>query len=143
MTTTKNIFLRFGDLPAAGKSQCHTLTDGTWDEGRWDDLADDRKAEFEAVGYSEQDGIVYEPGVSVYELDPMSDPSEKIIEFHIGTSRRADVLFVIDRPAYLVSGTRLDSTGFCGEPLLCDATVVESVELVSFKRGILTVKRVS
>jgi hypothetical protein len=138
----KDLFLRFGDLPLNGKSECHTLTGGTWDEGTWNELSDERRAEFEAVGYTEDDGAVYEPGVSVYGLTWDADTDAETLEFDAAASRPDDVDFVTDgRPAFLVSGDRLEITGFCGEPLLMNAEIVEAVELVSFRKGVISVRR--
>ena len=106
-------------------------------------MSPDRQAEFLAAGYTEDDGTVFEPGISVFEIMDGFNSTDDVIEFHIGTARNDDVDFVSDRPAFLVTGNRLDITGFCGEPLLADAQVIGSVELVSFKRGILTVRRTS
>lgn len=137
------LYLHFGDLPASGRSVCYTLTDGTWDEGRWADLSDERRAEFEAVGYSEIDGRVYEPGLSVYSLDWDSRADDDELVFHVAESSRQMVAEMIEeRPALLVSGCKV-TDGFDGEPVIEGVELVGPARVVRFDRrkGLIHVQR--
>ena len=137
------LFLHLGDLPATGRSVCWTLTQGTWDEGIWSDLSDDRRAEFVAAGYTADGATVYEPGLSVMALawDCPDDATE--LEFDAaGSDRQSVAEWCAERPAWLVRGEEI-TRGFDGEPVISVTEVVGPAAGVTFDRraGMIRVRQ--
>lgn len=136
------LYLRFGEIPTGGRSECHTLTHGTWYDGAWDDLDDDRRAGFLAAGYSVDGGTIYEPGVSAFPLDWESAPDDEELTFDATSSRPDDIDFYMDgRSAYLVTGEEI-GRGMNDEPLLKNAAVIGQVEVIRRRAGLISVRRV-
>jgi len=134
---TANTYLHLGDLPASGRSVCHTLTNGTgWESVLFGDMEADRQAEFFAVGYTVDGATVYEPGLSVFAADTEESDGDDIV-FCVENSDLDQVHeWIEERPAFLVSGALLPISGFDDEPLIQVAGVVSLAVVVRFeKRG--------
>lgn len=139
---TSKLYLHLGDLPANGKSLCWTLTRGTWDEGAWGELSEERQAEFLAAGYTVDGSEVSEPGLSVFGLDADSFEDEAEIVFLVNDSDPDNVVDWCDRPAVLIRGREL-CRGFDGEPVIQVTEVVGTASGAVYdrKRGRITVQR--
>lgn len=138
----RKIYLRFGEVPAAGRSECHSLTSGTRFGGGWSEMGEGERSGFLAAGYTVDGGTVYEPGVSAFALDWESDPDDAVLEFDATGSPAADVEFYRDgRPAYLVTGTEV-GRGMNDEPLLVDVEVVGGADVVEVRKGLIRVARI-
>lgn len=141
--SSQTIYLRFGTIPGNGKSECHTLTLGQGGNLAWESMDDEQRAEFEAVGYTEMDGTVYEPGLSVFALECDADSDADELTFDLAACLLCDLGDYSDRPAFLLKGDALENTGCCGEPLLLSPEIVGSVEIVEILNSSIRVRRIA
>lgn len=121
-------YIRFGDLPAAGRSE-HQNWPEPWHAAAAEQAADtavdaDDNADWQAVYDLTLESYRLEPGVSCYAA--VADGSGYRLVGSAASLEYAAQL-MSERPAYLLAGTEIDECGTDGEPCLADVTVLRQL----------------